>query len=81
MSEVSREEMIAAVKEHALKNYERGWSVVLETMSDEELDEEIGKARTVEGAIDKLRPRVATWRWQLIETSFAGDPTHASEME
>jgi hypothetical protein len=77
----SRAEMIAGVKEHAIRNYDRGWDIVIETMEDDELAEKFGRAQSVEGAIDKLRPTVATRKAQLVETSFAGDPTHAAERE
>lgn len=39
-------------------NYEAGWDVIVETYSDEELAAEIGKARTLDGALKKLRPGI-----------------------
>ena len=48
--------LIAAVRAYARRNYERdGWDVLVECYSDDDILEIIGKARTFEGAIAKLR--------------------------
>jgi hypothetical protein len=46
--------LVAAVKAHANANYEKGWDVVVECYTDEELAKEIGKATTEAGAIRKV---------------------------
>ena len=48
--------LVDAVKAHALANYETGgWDYIVETYSDEQIAEDIGQARTVEGAIKKVK--------------------------
>ncbi len=48
--------LVEAVKAHALDHYEEGgWDYVVECFSDEEIAEDIGRARTVEGAIKKVK--------------------------
>jgi len=52
------QQLIQAVKDHALKHYnEGGWDYIVECYSDEDIAREIGKARTPKGAIRK----VAEW--------------------
>lgn len=46
--------LVDAVKAHATDNYEAGWDVVVETMTDEDIAERIGRARTTTGAIAKV---------------------------
>ena len=47
--------LVDAVKDHARLNYSKdGWDYVVESWSDKEIAEEIGKARTPEGAIKKV---------------------------
>ena len=49
-------DLIAAVREYALANYEKdGWDYLIECWSDEDIAGEIGKSRTVLGAISKCR--------------------------
>jgi len=49
-------DLIAAVREYALANYEKdGWDYLVECWSDEDIAQEIGKSRTVLGAISKCR--------------------------
>lgn len=49
-------ELITAVKRHAHENYEKdGWDYVVETMTDEDIAELIGKASTVAGALRKVK--------------------------
>lgn len=51
------QELVKAVQDYAYAHYETGgWDYIVETFEDEELAEIIGKARTVEGAIRKVRP-------------------------
>ena len=52
-------ELIAAVRQHAEKNYERdGWDYVVECYSDEEIADIIKTARTPTGAIKMMRAQV-----------------------
>ena len=45
-------EIVAAVRAHALENYEtEGWDFVVECWTDADIAERIGEARTVEAAI------------------------------
>jgi len=49
-------DLIAAVRKFALANYEKdGWDYLVECWSDEDIAKEIGKSRTVPGAISKCR--------------------------
>ena len=48
--------LLAAVKQHAEQNYERGgWDYIVETCNDDELIKYIGKATTVKSAIRNVR--------------------------
>jgi hypothetical protein len=55
--------LIAAVKAHANDQYTQGWDVVVETMTDAELAEQIttAAARTTADAIAALTPLVQGW--------------------
>lgn len=54
--------LVVAVKAHAQKNYKTGgWSMVIETMSDDEILREIGKARSTSGAIKAVEKVAALW--------------------
>jgi hypothetical protein len=57
----SMTEMIAAVREYALANYEKGWDVVVETMSDQDLRQAIGRCGTVQGAIRSVWAEIASY--------------------
>jgi len=51
----TREQMIAAVKEHAEANYSSGgWDEVVEAWGDDDIAEAMGSARTTNGAICKV---------------------------
>lgn len=51
----SMEEMVAAVKAHAMKNYEHGgWDYVIEAFNDKEIAEKIGDAKTIKDAIKNI---------------------------
>ncbi len=47
-------DLVEAVKTHALDHYTDGWDEIVECFTDEEIAEAIGKARTVKGAIAKM---------------------------
>lgn len=51
-------EMVAAVKAHALERYENGWDIVVEAMTDEEIADRIKRCTTTKGAIKKLATEV-----------------------
>ena len=51
--------LVAGVRSFALSNYERdGWDYVVETYSDADIIERIGRSRTVQGAIAKVRKAI-----------------------
>jgi hypothetical protein len=72
---MNRTELIAAVREHAVANYEQqGWDFVVETMDDEELGKLIGRARTVKGAIAKVLATISLWEERRVEVqAMAGE--------
>jgi hypothetical protein len=50
-----RQRMVDAVKKHALANYEQGgWDIVVECWTDDQIDEEIGLARSNATAIKRV---------------------------
>lgn len=52
-----RAELIAAVRAHAVENYNRGgWDVIVEAFDDAQISEVIGRARTLKGALKKFAP-------------------------
>jgi carbamoylphosphate synthase large subunit len=52
---MTKDELVKAVKAHAVANYETGgWDYLVECYSDTEVAELIGGARTVKGAIKKV---------------------------
>ena len=53
------ENLVNAVKAHALANYERdGWDIVIECYSDDDIAAIIKKARTPAGAIKMVRAEI-----------------------
>lgn len=52
---VEKQDLVEAVKQYALENYERGgWDYVVETYTDADIEAAIGRARTPAGAIRKV---------------------------
>lgn len=51
--EPTRQEMISHVKSYAARLYERGlgWDYVVECLSDSDIEELLGRARTLNGAV------------------------------
>jgi hypothetical protein len=47
-------EIVAAVREHAVANYEAGWDVVVEAYTDEEISQAVGRCSSAAAAIAKL---------------------------
>jgi len=59
---MNTQELVDAVKAHALAHYEDGgWDVVVECFDDAEIAEVIGKATTVSGALRKFATMVDVW--------------------
>jgi hypothetical protein len=54
------ESLVAAVKEFARNNYTKdGWDIVVECWDDKDIVKAIAGARTVKGAIAKVRKEVS----------------------
>jgi hypothetical protein len=66
-TEIDTAALVAAVKAHAQEHYQAGWDVVVETMTDEDIAERIGKARTAKGAIAKVAEMVEVQTDRRIE--------------
>ena len=50
--------LVAAIREHALKNYEAGWDVVVEAWEDKDIIEAIGQVQSVSEAINRVGKQV-----------------------
>ena len=60
-------EFIKAVREYALAHYEvKSWSYIVEAFDDDEIEEEIGNAKTVAGAIGNVGQWVDL-HWSVAE--------------
>ena len=68
------DDLVFAVKMYARKHYEKdGWDIVVECYDDKELATIIGKARTVQGAIAKVKAHVgpqANYRAEIRSEIF-----------
>lgn len=64
---VHRQELVDAVKLHAVTHYSEGWDVVVETMDDDDINDIIGLARTPAGAIKKFAPIVGVWADRIAD--------------
>lgn len=64
-------ELIAQLKVEAMKRYDKGYDIVIEAMTDEEILRVIGKARTHWGALTKMAAHVRTYN------SYANDIRNA----
>lgn len=57
---IEMSELVAAVKAHAIANYEKdGWDIVVECYSDADIARKIGGARSVKSAIAKVKNHMA----------------------
>ena len=66
--------LIAEVRAYAVEHYnDGGWDVIVETFSDDELAAAIGGARTLGGALRKLRPSVSVWADRDAEARAEAD--------
>jgi len=63
MAHFPKDKLLEIVKAHAVANYDKGWDILVETMSDDEVLKLIGRSTTDYGAIrlvwKKLRPVVS----------------------
>lgn len=71
-------QLIEEIKQYALNNYDKGWDVVVETMSDEEIGDELVEsgATTLKQAVkwfEEIPGPVGIWLHQLSETSWGGE--------
>lgn len=56
------QDLVEAVKAHATDHYnDGGWDVIVECWTDEELAAQIGRARTIKGALAKFAPLIDVW--------------------
>ena len=51
MTTMTTDQKVAAVKAHALRNYNRGWDVIVEAYTDQEIGDLTAKARSARGAV------------------------------
>lgn len=51
MPKFNTAQLVAFIKAHAVTNYQKGWDVVVETMTDEEIAERLGAASSQKAAI------------------------------
>ncbi len=59
---MSTQELVRAIKDHALVHYEDGgWDVVVECFDDAEIAETIGEAGTIAEALDAFAPLIDVW--------------------
>lgn len=71
---MSKSNLVEAVKEFAIRHYsEDGWDIIVECYSDNEIKNIIGKARTEQGAIKKVREAnsaYSAYRDEIRSTAF-----------
>lgn len=71
---MDKTELVAAVRRYAEDHYEvGGWDVIVEAYTDAELADLIGRARTADGAIRKVRVSVGIYadkRADIEATAF-----------
>lgn len=59
---MDKDDLVQAVKDHAHRNYNNdGWDYVVETMTDDDIRQAIGKASTIQGAIRKVASLCGLW--------------------
>lgn len=63
--------LLNEIKAYAKENYSKGWDVILETVSDDDILREIGNATTLRGAKWKLRKIVAAQREKAESQGFS----------
>jgi len=74
MKYANTKDLITAVRAYAERHYEQGgFDILVECWTDADIEAEIGKARTLSGALRKLRPClrvVADYRAEVRAESF-----------
>jgi hypothetical protein len=82
---MTMDQIIAALKRHALDNYEKGgWDVIVECWSDEEIRAQLEKdgVTTLEGALKSFKDQIDVWSAIVV---LGGSPippdTHMSQDE
>ncbi len=66
-------EMVEAVKRHAEDYYEDGWDIVVECWDTADIINTIGKARTTDGAVRKVKEcvtHIELYRKEIEATAF-----------
>ena len=70
-------ELVKHIKSYAADRYEQGgWDVIVEAWSDEEIAEQLGNARTKDGAQRKFWPLVLIWSEKQSDAAV-----HAADAE
>lgn len=65
---MDQQDLIKAVKDHALAHYnDGGWDVVVECWDDAQIAEQIAGATTEAGAIAKFKSLVSIWADQQAD--------------
>jgi DNA-directed RNA polymerase subunit RPC12/RpoP len=70
---MTRTDLIAAVREHALANYEQGWDVVVEAWEDEKIAKVIGRVRTVQAAVERMAKAIKPYNERRREVESLAD--------
>ena len=77
-------DLIRQIRDHALAHYgDGGWDVIVEAWDDDAIADAIGKARTLDGALRKLRPIVGVYADRQADARIEGayDPPPPPEPE
>lgn len=76
--------LINDIRGYALANYDKGgWDVIVEAWDDDQIADVIGKARTLNGALRKLRPIIDVYADRQTDARVEGayDPPPPPEPE
>lgn len=71
------DELVKALRAHALANYEKGgWDVIVECWSDEEIAKQLTEdgAVTLEDAIKSFAPQIEVWAERQAEADSYREP-------
>lgn len=66
--------LIAEVRAYALEHYNEGWDVLIECWENADIAREIGRARTLKGAIKKIKPGIELREEHRKDIVGLGDP-------
>ena len=68
---MSRTKLVAAVKEYAQANYEKGgWDVIVECWDDEQISTVIAPAKTLDAALKNMRCIVDVYAERQADAEF-----------